>query len=143
MMKEMITKEGLEALMQKLDYLKKVRRIEIAESLKYATELGDLPENAEYDAALMEYDEIEYQIAKLEYILNNHIIMESKTYKVKFDDGEIEEFKLVGPNEVDIFENKISPSSMMGMELMNSKIGDYRQYEVDGYISKFKVLDIV
>ena len=91
MMKEMITKEGLEALMQKLDYLKKVRRIEIAESLKYATELGDLPENAEYDAALMEYDEIEYQIAKLEYILNNHIIMESKTYKVKFDDGEIEE----------------------------------------------------
>lgn len=143
MMKEMITKEGLEALMQKLDYLKKVRRIEIAESLKYATELGDLPENAEYDAALMEYDEIEYQIAKLEYILNNHIIMESKTYKVKFDDGEIEEFKLVGQNEVDIFENKISPSSMMGMELINSKIGDYRQYEVDGYISRFEVLDIV
>jgi transcription elongation GreA/GreB family factor len=69
--------------------------------------------------------------------------MESKTYKVKFDDGEIEEFKLVGQNEVDIFENKISPSSMMGMELMNSKIGDYRQYEVDGYISKFEVLDIV
>jgi hypothetical protein len=32
---------------------------------------------------------------------------------------------------------------MMGMELMNSKIGDYRQYEVDGYISKFEVLDIV
>ena len=143
MMKEMITKEGLEALMQKLDYLKKVRRIEIAESLKYATELGDLPENAEYDAALMEYDEIEYQIAKLEYILNNHIIMESKTYKVKFDDGEIEEFKLVGQNEVDVFENKISPSSMMGMELMNSKIGDYKQYEINGYISKFEVLDIV
>ena len=86
MMKEMITKEGLEALKEKLDYLKKVRRIEIAESLKYATDLGDLPENAEYDAALMEYDEIEYQIAKLEYILNNHVIMESKTYKVKFDD---------------------------------------------------------
>lgn len=143
MMNEMITKEGLEALKEKLDYLKKVRRKEIAESLKYATELGDLPENAEYDAALMEYDEIEYQIAKLEYILNNHIIMESKTYKVRFDDGEIEEFKLVGQNEVDVFENKISPSSMMGKELINSKIGDYRQYEVDGYISKFEVLDIV
>ena len=143
MMKEMITKEGLKALEEKLDYLKKVRRKEIAESLKYATELGDLPENAEYDAALMEYDEIEYQIAKLEYILNNHIIMESKTYKVKFDDGEIEEFKLVGQNEVDVFNNKISPNSMMGMELINSKIGDYRQYEVDGYISKFEVLDIV
>ena len=143
MMKEMITKEGLKALEEKLDYLKKVRRKEIAESLKYATELGDLPENAEYDAALMEYDEIEYQIAKLEHILNNHIIMESKTYKVKFDDGEIEEFKLVGQNEVDVFNNKISPSSMMGMELINSKIGDYRQYEVDGYISKFEVLDIV
>lgn len=143
MMKEMITKEGLKALEEKLDYLKKVRRKEIAESLKYATELGDLPENAEYDAALMEYDEIEYQIAKLEHILNNHIIMESKTYKVKFDDGEIEEFKLVGQNEVDVFNNKISPNSMMGMELINSKIGDYRQYEVDGYISKFEVLDIV
>ena len=91
----------------------------------------------------MEYDEIEYQIAKLEHILNNHIIMESKTYKVKFDDGEIEEFHLVGQNEVDIFKNKISPSSLMGQELMNSKIGDYKQYEINGYISKFEVLDIV
>ena len=64
-MKEILTYEGYQKLSKKLEYLKLVRRQELAEHLKFATDLGDLRENAEYDAALMEYEEVESTIYKL------------------------------------------------------------------------------
>lgn len=129
-MKEFITQDGYDRLIKELQYLKTTRRQEIAESLKYATELGDLRENAEYDAALMEYDEIETKIYKIEKSLkhiqivnntNNKKINIGSRCKIKYEDGDIVEYTIVGPSEIDCMNNKISYLSPIGSSLLNKK----------------------
>ena len=147
-MKELITKEGYDLLQEELNYYLKVRRPLLAENLKYATELGDLRENAEYDAALMEYDEVETKIYKLERSLNNSIIVKNDSnnlgsiFKIEYEDKEVEAITLVGPSEVSPLENKISYVSPIGEKLISSKVGDELSYFINEYECHFKVLDI-
>ena len=128
-----MTSEGFLEAEQELNELKNVRRPEIVQALKEARAQGDLSENADYDAARNEQAIIEAKIQELEYKLEhaeiidnskNGIINLGSTVTISYDDGETEEFKLVGSMEADPFENKISNESPLGIALMQHKIGD-------------------
>ena len=71
-----VTEEGREALEKELDYLKVVRRKEVAEKIKVALSFGDLSENSEYDEAKNDQAILEARIADLEVMLNNAKVIE-------------------------------------------------------------------
>lgn len=113
----MLTEEGYNKLVEKLNYLKSVKRIEIAQRLKAAIALGDLSENSEYDDAKNEQAFLEGEIQDLTAkIRNSHIIkagagdvvqMGSKVTVKDIEFGDEETFMLVGSTEADPDEGKI------------------------------------
>ena len=131
--KFIMTAEGYLQAEEELNNLKNVRRPEIIKALKEARAQGDLSENADYDAARNEQAQIEAKIQELEYKLEHAEIIDNKdknivnlgsTVNISFDDGEVEEYKLVGSMEADPFENKISNESPLGIALLSHRIGD-------------------
>ena len=129
-----LTQEGLDELKAELDNLINVRRPENIQAIKEARSLGDLSENAEYDAARNEQAQIEARIKQLEKMLENvSIITEvskdevgiGSTVVIKYvDDEEEDEYKIVGSQEADPFESKISNESPIAKALLGHKVGD-------------------
>ena len=129
-----LTQEGLDDLKKELDNLINVRRPENIQAIKEARSLGDLSENAEYDAARNEQAQIEARIQQLEKMLENvSIITEvssdtvgiGNTVSIKYvDDDEEDEYKIVGSQEADPFESKISNESPIAKALFDHKVGD-------------------
>ena len=131
-----LTQQGLDDLKKELDDLINVRRPENIQAIKEARALGDLSENAEYDAARNEQAEIEGRIKQLEKMLENvSIITEvskdkvsiGNTVSIKYvddEDDEIEEYKIVGSQEADPFESRISNESPIAKALFDHKVGD-------------------
>lgn len=129
-----MTQEGLDEMKKELDYLKNVRRPEVIEALKEARALGDLSENAEYDAARNEQAQVESKIQELEVLVENVQVIESvKTDSVQIgthvkieyvSDGETEEYMIVGSKEADPFSNKISNESPIAKAIIGLKVDD-------------------
>ena len=129
-----LTNEGFLEIEEELNHLKEVKRPEIIKALKDARALGDLSENADYDAARNEQAQIEGRIQQLEKMLENvSIIAEvsnekvgiGNTVSIKYvDDDEEEEYKIVGSQESDPFESKISNESPIAQALFDHKVGD-------------------
>ena len=129
-----LTQEGLDELKKELDNLINVRRPENIQAIKEARSLGDLSENAEYDAARNEQAQIEGRIKQLEKMLENVSIIEEvstdtvsigNTVSIKYvDDDEEDEYKIVGSQEADPFESKISNESPIAQALFEHKVGD-------------------
>ena len=129
-----LTEEGLNELKKELDFLKLEKRPEIINALKDARALGDLSENAEYDAARSEQASTEARIKEIEKMLENvEIINSVKTdavalgTKVKLEyvgDDEIDEYSIVGSKEADPFTNKISNESPIAKAIIGHKVGD-------------------
>ncbi len=133
-----LTDEGFLELETELNELKNVRRPAVIKALKEARALGDLSENADYDAARNEQAQVEGRILELEKIMENaHIIEKGNTdsvglgttVKVKYideddDDEEVEEYRIVGSKEADPSNNKISNESPLAIAIMNAKVGD-------------------
>lgn len=131
-----LTQEGLDELKKELDNLINVRRPENIIAIKEARALGDLSENAEYDAARNEQAQIEARIQTVEKMLENvKIITKADTSKVSLgttvaikyvddDDDEGDEYKIVGSQEADPFESKISNESPIAQALLDHKVGD-------------------
>lgn len=129
-----LTQNGLDELKKELDLLINVRRPENVQAIKEARSLGDLSENAEYDAARNEQAQIESRIQQLEKMLENvSIISEVSTDKVGIgntvsikyvDDDEEDEYKIVGSQEADPFASKISNESPIAQALFGHKVGD-------------------
>ena len=134
--KVMLTEEGYNKLVDKLNYLKSVRRIEIAERLKAAIALGDLSENSEYDDAKNEQAFLEGEIQELEAKIRNSDIIKAGAGDVvqmgstvtvvdlEFAEDGPETFMLVGSTEADPDEGKISNESPLGQSLLGCKVGD-------------------
>jgi transcription elongation factor GreA len=127
-----LTKEGVDELQAELDSLT-AKRSGIADAIKSARELGDLTENAEYQAALAEKDRNEARINELENILQNvEIIQKPKGARqvqlgshVKLkSSGKLKEFQIVGTVEADPLNGKISDESPIGQALLGKKEGD-------------------
>ena len=142
-----LTEEGLNELKKELDYLKNEKRPEVIQALKEARALGDLSENAEYDAARAEQAEVEGKIASIEAMLENaEVIKDVNTNKVSIgttvtlkylEDGEVDTYTIVGSKEADPFDNKISNESPIAKAIIGSKKGEI--VTVDSPNGKYQV----
>ena len=129
-----LTQQGLDELKKELDELINVKRPANIQSIKEARALGDLSENADYDAARNEQAVLEDRIKRIEKMLENYeIINEVSKDKVALgctvcikyiDDDETDEYKIVGSQEADPFASKISNESPIAQALMNHKAGE-------------------
>lgn len=130
-----LTKEGFEEIKQELEDLINVKRPANIEAIKEARALGDLSENADYDAARNEQAEIEAKIKKLQAVVDNVKIIEDvttdkiglgNTVTISYvdDPEEEDEYKIVGSQEADPFESKISNESPIAIALLGHKVGD-------------------
>ncbi|MEW6724288.1 MAG: transcription elongation factor GreA [Bacillota bacterium] len=147
--------EGLRKFEQELEYLKSVKRREVAERIKQAREFGDISENSEYDDAKNEQAFIEGRILTLEKILRNAKLIDEVEVDpdvanigstVKLEDletGEIEEYTLVSTSEANPAENRISDESPVGKGLMGQRVGQIVEVKVPAGTIKYKVLAIV
>ena len=128
-----LTSDGFLKLEEELDELKKVKRPEVINAIKEARAQGDLSENAEYSAARDNQAKLEARIKEIEYTLEHATIIENNNdgkikvgskVTIKYDDGDEEEYTIVGTNEADPFENKISNESPIAVAILDKKIGD-------------------
>ena len=136
------TPEGYKVLTDELDYLKTVRREEIKEAIAVAKGFGDLSENAEYDEARNDQAQTEARIKELEELVANAVIVDETkldngtvslgSFVTVYDVEEDEEIKysIVGSNEANPIEHKISDQSPIGKALMGAKTGDAVVVEV-------------
>lgn len=142
-----LTEEGYNDIKKELDYLKIEKRPEVINALKEARALGDLSENAEYDAARTEQAEVENKIKELEMMLEKAVIIkEVKTDKVSIgsnvtikyvEDDETEVYTIVGSKEADPFDNKISNESPIARAIIGASVKDI--VTVDSPNGKYKV----
>ena len=151
--KTLLTQDGYDKLVEKLDYMKSVRRIEISERLKAAIALGDLSENSEYDDAKNEQGRLESEISELEAKLRNSEIIQSaaNTGKVTIGstvtirDIELDEeqtYMIVGSTEADPDNNKISDESPLGAAIMDKTAGTVVQVHAPAGVLEFELLDV-
>ena len=150
----LLTYEGMKKLEEELEYLKTVKRREVAERIKVALGFGDLSENSEYDEAKNEQAQVEMKIVDLENKLRNVKILDedeidTKTVqvgnKVQVLDMEYDEkvdYTIVGSTEVDLAENKISNESPIGAALLGKKKNEVVEVQTPGGMLKFKILKI-
>ena len=148
------TPEGLDKIEKEIEYLKTVRRKEVAERIRVALGYGDLSENSEYDEAKNEQAHVEERIAKLENMVRNaRGVEEDEIDKdtvgvgthVKVKDkksGEEDIFDIVGSAEADPLEGKISNESPVGAALIGCKIGDVAEVEVPDGVIHYEVVEI-
>lgn len=152
-----LTQEGLEALEHELEYLKSVKRKEVAEKIKVALSFGDLSENSEYDEAKNEQAIMEARIADIEVMLkmvvvidenelgNENIHIGSKVELRVTPAGKepvMKEYKIVGSNEANPLAGKISDESAVGKALLGHSVGDKVEVEVPAGIIEYEVLGI-
>lgn len=148
----MLTEEGLNDLKKELDELINVKRPANLKAIKEARALGDLSENADYDAAKNDQAELEGRIKKIEKMLENYEIIENKssdkvelgsTVEIKYvDDDETDEYKIVGSQEADPFMSKISNESPIAKALLNRKVGDIVEVESPNGVYKIEITGI-
>lgn len=149
-----VSHDGFLKLQNELEYLKTVKRKEVAQAIQKAREYGDLSENSEYDEAKNEQAKIEAQIADLEEtiatarVIGDHEIQTdvvSVGVSVLIYDFEFEEeveYTLVSSREVDPLNNKISDQSPIGKALIGAKVGDTITVEVPDGTAKFEIRSI-
>ena len=147
-----VTEEGLEEIKKELEYLQQEKRPEVINALKEARALGDLSENAEYDAARSEQAEVEAKIASLNQMLENVIVIKEadtdtvsigNTVKIEYtEDGEKETYTIVGSTEADPFENKISNESPIAKAIMGLKKGEKANVASPNGEYEVKILEI-
>lgn len=142
-----LTEAGRRELEARLDYLKSVRRAEVAEEIKTARGFGDLSENAEYDAARKAQAEMEGEIEEIEEKLRNaKIIHETTVTCAEVIDG-VEQspktYTIVGTSEADLKSGRISDESPVGSALIKAQDGQTVQVSLpNGKIKTIKVLKI-
>ena len=136
-----------------MDNLINVKRPANIQAIKEARALGDLSENADYDAAKNDQAEIEGRIKKIEKMLENVEIIEKgdssvvslgTTVSIKYvdDEDETDEYQIVGSQEADPFMSKISNESPIAKAIMNKKVGDIVEVESPNGVYKIEIIDI-
>ena len=151
----MLTEEGLKRLEEELEVLKGEKRKEIAEKIKVARSYGDLSENSEYDDAKNEQAILEARIADIEASLKNAVLIDENdinndkvhvgsTVVIKniATDKEMT-VRIVGSNESNPKEMKISDESPVGMGLIGKVVDDVAEIETPGGVVAYKVIEIL
>ncbi len=150
----LLTQEGYAKLEEEVEYLKAVKRREVADRIKVAISFGDISENAEYDEAKNEQAQMEERILKLENMIRKAVIIDESKIDVnivtigsivKVNDIEFEEqveYTIVGSAEADPYEGRISNESPVGKALLGRTIGDVVDVHVPDGTAKFEILEI-
>ena len=148
------TKEGYQALVDELEYLKTTRRAEVKEALAVARSYGDLSENSEYDEARNEQAKVESRITELESLILHAIVVdESEVDHSRVSVGSIvkiqntktkkvTEYTIVGSNEVDFWSGKISDQSPIGAAIIGARKGDSVVVEAPAGAYKVKIVEV-
>lgn len=155
-MGKILSEAAYKKLKEELERLKKVERRAIAEKIKIAREFGDLSENTEYQTALEEQKNLEKRIFELENLLKNAKVIRKRGAKKRtkvevgtevilldLESKKKTKYRIVGFGEVNPFENKISPESILGKALMGKEKGDIIKIEIDRKVKRFKVQKIL
>jgi len=149
-----LTQEGYDSLKKELKELKERLMYDIAARIKEAREYGDLSENSEYEEAKNEQGRINGRILEIEHILDKSEIIDANdvqsdiarlglTVMVKnLENMQEKTFKLVNPQEADIFENKDSVESPVGEALDGGSIGDIVKVKTPSGIQQYEIIGI-
>jgi len=149
-----LTRERYKELENELHYAKTVREREVAEQIREARSFGDLSENSEYDEAKNEQGKLYSRIAEIEDVLAHAIIIDDISddldtvgtgCKVLISDqasGKQYEYQIVGSQEANPIQGRISDESPLGKALMGAKVGDVVEYEAPVGIMRYKIESI-
>jgi len=146
-----LTPEGYKEIIKKLNDLKTVRRIEVARRIESAKELGDLSENAEYAEAKDEQAFIEGEILEIESLIQNATVIVNSNNKDVISvgsivtvekDGANERYTIVGSNESNPAEKKISNESPLGKALIGKRIGETVTLQLPKGSSQIRIVKI-
>jgi len=149
-----LTQEGFDSLKKELKELKEKLMYDIAARIKEAREYGDLSENSEYEEAKNEQGRINGRVLEIEHILDKAEIIDANnvrsdiarlglTIMVKnLENHQEKTFKLVNPQEADIFENKVSVESPVGEALDGGSIGDIIKVKTPSGIQQYEIIGI-
>lgn len=148
-----LTKEGLEELEKRLEYLKVEKRAEITERIKVAREFGDLSENAEYDAAKNEQAMIEGEILEIEEKIKHAVVIKegakkgtvSLGSKVDIYDRTYDEYctyEIVGTTEADLDTGRISNESPIGNALLGRKAKEVVKVAVPEGFAEIEIIKV-
>jgi transcription elongation factor GreA len=149
-----ITKKGYEALKAELDRLRKIERPKVIEAIAEARGHGDLSENAEYDAAKERQGFIEARIAELERKMADARIVEiagrtsetivfgATVVVVEQESQQKKQYMLVGQDEADLKDGKISVQSPVGRALIGKRVGELVEVTTPARVVEYEVLEI-
>jgi transcription elongation factor GreA len=147
-----ITEDKKKALQEELNHLKTVKRKEILEALEAARALGDLSENAEYHQAREDQGKTEDRIMQIDHMLKSSVIVKKHssshveigtTVKVqKNTSKDFITYSIVGAEEADMAQNKISNKSPLGAALFGKKKGDVVSIQTPKGLAKYTLIDI-
>ena len=147
-----LTEKGLQEIKDELEYLKLEKRPEVIKALKEARALGDLSENAEYDAARNEQAIVESRIKELEVMIekaeiistiNTNVVSIGTKVKIEYvGDDETEEYSIVGSKEADPFANKISNESPIAKAILGLKVGSVVSVDSPNGTYDVKIVEI-
>jgi len=149
-----LTYDGLNKLEKELEYLKTVRRREVAERIKQALEFGDISENSEYEDAKNEQGFIEGRILSIEKMLRNARVLDDRevaTDKISLgsqvmlkdlENGEDLQYTIVSSAEADPAARKISDESPVGRALLGKKAGEEVEVTAPAGIIRYRIENI-
>ncbi len=151
--KSYLTPEGYERLKEELEYLRTVRRREVAEHIRIAKEGGDVMENASYEEAKKEQAFLEGRILALEAVLRNAVIIKetgpsdrvslgSSVTVMEKDSNESEIYRIVGSAEADPARGRISNESPLGKALLGHQVGEEVSVETPDGVRRFRIVSI-
>jgi len=148
-----LTKKGLIELQDELDYLRTTKRDEVIRDLQEARAMGDLSENADYDAARDEQAKVEGRIKEIERMLESYEIIKDNADSDKVsigntvvledvEFGDKDEYRIVGIQEADPNDHKISNESPIAVAILGRKVGDICNVAAPVGDYKVKIIEI-
>ncbi len=149
-----MSQERLDSLKEELHFLETVRAKEVSEQIKEARSFGDLSENSEYDEAKNEQGKLYSRIDELKALIDNAEVVEApemthdaisigSTVKLEnLDDKSRVEFRIVGSQEANPMEKRISDESPLGRTLIGRKTGDTVSFEAPAGVRKYNILSV-
>lgn len=151
-----MSQERLDSLKEELNYLETVREKEVAELIKEARSFGDLSENSEYDEAKTEQGKLYSRIAELKVLIDNAEIVDnidqnapkdtvtlgSVVRVLDVEENEEETYEIVGSQEANPREGRISDDSPLGRGLHGHRAGDTATIEAPAGELKFKIISV-
>ena len=150
-----ITREGYETLKKELEHLKKIERPKNIQAIEDARGHGDISENAEFEAAKDRQAFLDGRVGELEYKLSradiidpetlpkDRVVFSSSVVLENIDTGENVEYQLVGPDESNVEQGRISVLSPLGKAMIGKKPGDEIVLQTPGGQRAYELVEII